>query len=341
MGSINKSVSETYFIKREICPACSGQNHNVIYSSGFLEPPIKQGLESLFAPVGHIEFEYLSQARFILAECFDCGLIYQQEIPDDFLTDKIYQEWIDPQKTFDNHQQADNLGHLAQYAQEIMMLIAYFGGAPSQLKFFDFGMGWGKWCYMAKAFGCESYGTELSEVRIAHARSQGISVISWNEIADHRFDFINTEQVLEHLPYPLEILCYLKNSLKPDGLIKISVPDGRNIKKRLNAWGLTRPLTSTNSSEFPQHSTPPNCFNLEVKNSLNPVSPLSHINCFSYSSIVNMAGKAGLELTKIPVAIQFTSSTNWKPLKPLLKNIFRPLYRNMIQKGTYLFFRLK
>jgi hypothetical protein len=334
-------MSKTCFLKREICPACRSQKHNILYTCELLQSPIKESLEALFAPVGKIEFEYLSEAKFILAECLNCGLIYQQEIPDDFLMGKIYQEWIDPLKTFHNHEQSDNLAHLAQYAQEIMMLITYFGVVPNQLKFFDFGMGWGKWCYMAKAFGCDSYGTELSEAKITYAQLHGIKVINWSEITNHKFDFINTEQVLEHIPQPLETLCYLRNSLKPPGLIKISVPDGGNIKKRLKDKGWITPAKSQNPLNPPNPLVHTSCFNLETKDSLNPVSPLSHINCFSYSSIIKMADIAGLQLVKIPTIIQFASGTNWKPLKPLLKNIFRPLYRNMFQKSTYLFFRLK
>ena len=68
---------------------------------------------------------------------------------------------------------------------------------------------------MAKGFGCESYGTELSEERIKYASSNGIKVIAWNEIPKHSFNFINTEQVFEHIPNPLDTLIYLKDALKP------------------------------------------------------------------------------------------------------------------------------
>jgi len=43
-----------------------------------------------------------------------------------------------------------------------MMLIAYFNVDPEKLYFLDAGMGWGSWCLMAKAFGVNIYGIELS-----------------------------------------------------------------------------------------------------------------------------------------------------------------------------------
>lgn len=181
-------------------------------------------------------------------------------------------------------------------------------------------MGWGKWCYMAKAFGCDSYGTELSKSKIEYAKKNGIKVITWDEIPKHRFDFINTEQVFEHIPNPLETLCYLKRAIKPNGLIKISVPNCKNIKKKLKINDWMAPKSS--------------------KNSLNPVSPLEHINCFNQSSIIKMANIAGFERIKLPLILQLGSTLNWHGPEQILKNVLRPVYINM-SSCTYLFFRFK
>ncbi len=110
-----------------------------------------------------------------------------------------------------------------------MTILDYFKNIKRELKFLDFGMDWGRWCLMSKAFGCDVYGTELSESRIKYGQSIGINVIDWDEISNFEFDFINTEQVFEHITSPLEILKYLSHSLKQHGLIKISVPDGGDI----------------------------------------------------------------------------------------------------------------
>lgn len=57
--------------------------------------------------------------------------------------------------------------------------------------------------------------------------------MSWEEIPQHQFDFINTEQVFEHIPKPLETLRYLKKALKTNGVLKISVPTANDIEQRL------------------------------------------------------------------------------------------------------------
>src|SRR3990167_6622189 len=213
-------MSTSYFMKRQFCLACKSEKHKKIYSCQFSKPPIKEYLESFYIPQGRIEFEYLGDSEFILNECNYCGLIYQEEIPNDFLMRKIYEEWIDPVKSYEAQQNTIIEDYLS-YSQEVLMLIAYFNMIPSQLKFLDFGMGWGIWCQIAKVMGCESYGTELSETRIEHAKSNGIKVISWEELPNHDFHFINTGQVFEHIAEPLDTLSYLKKTLKPEGLLKI------------------------------------------------------------------------------------------------------------------------
>lgn len=314
-------MAETYFVKRDVCPGCTSADSKVVYTCGFLQSPIKEYLESFYFSQGGIDFEYLKDGEFILNECSHCGLIYQKEIPNDILMKELYEKWTRSQTTEEPGAQKETLYNASLRAQEIMMMIAYLSAGSSPLKFFDFGMGWGKWCLMAKAFGCDVYGTDLSMPKIEHAKSLGIQVITWNDIPNHAFDFINTEQVFEHLPEPLETLRYLKTSLKPEGLIKISVPDGGNIKSKLKISDWTAPKYS--------------------KNSLNAVSPLEHINCYNRASIITMANKAGLELVKIPLTIQYAYASNWKPIKPALKTILRPLYRDVFQKGTSLFFRQK
>lgn len=310
-----------YLVKRRRCPACKSESYRKIYSCGFIESPIKEYLESFYLPQGQIELEYLIDSKFILTECNYCSLIYQEEIPNDFLMKKIYEEWIAPAKSFQEHLKNNNIDNYLYYTQEVITLITYFNTITDQLKFLDFGMGWGRWCQIAKALGCASYGNELSSTRIEHAISNGIKVIGWEELPHYDFHFINTEQVFEHLADPLDTLIILKKSLKHNGLLKISVPNGANIKKKLRILDWTAPKGS--------------------RDSLNSVAPLEHINCFNYNSLITMADIAGFEQVKIPLRIQYSCAIiHRKTLKQVLKYFLRPIYRNLF-KGTYIFLRHK
>ena len=196
-----------------------------------------------------------------------------------------------------------------------MQFIAYFGGPPSSLSFFDFGMGWSRWALMAKAFGCDSYGTELSQARIEHARAGGITVLTWEQIPEHRFDFINTEQVFEHLPQPLATLKHLVQALKPAGLLKIRVPTAGDIERRLGLMDWTAPKTS--------------------KNSLNPVAPLEHINFYRRTSLLTLAERAGMREVRIPLSVQY-AYTAWTGRRRVGGNLRAPIRRNILKSENYI-----
>ena len=312
-------MSNPWFERREECPACASGRFKIIYQGQYDEPPVEDYLVDFYSPQGRVEFEYLNEMAYVLCECDVCGLIFQRDIPNESLMEKLYEQWIDPQKALSRHQEQDDLEYYSNHAQEIMQIISYFRKEPSSLCFFDFGMGWGEWALMAKAFGCNSYGTELSSERIEYAKSNGIKVIRWDEIPQHRFDFINTEQVFEHIPEPLRTLLHLKTALKTDGILKIGVPHANDIKRRLKIMDWKAPKGS--------------------KNSLNPVAPLEHINCFRRTSLLKMASEAEMEEVLIPLTVQYKHITNWSGPKRFAKNILLPLYRNLLKKQSHIFLR--
>jgi 2-polyprenyl-3-methyl-5-hydroxy-6-metoxy-1,4-benzoquinol methylase len=312
-------VSNPWFKSRKKCPTCALDRFRTIYEGQYTEGSVKDYLVDFYSPQGMVEFEYLEGANYILCECDVCGLIFQRDIPNDVLMERLYEHWIDPQQVFSQRQKQDGLGYYSHYAQEIMQIIAHIGKKPSSLCFFDFGMGWGKWALMAKAFGCDSYGTELSLERVEYAKKNGIKVIRWEEIPQHRFDFINTEQVFEHIPEPLQTLNHLKMALKADGILKISVPGANDIERRLKIMDWKAPKGS--------------------KNSLNPVAPLEHINCFRRASLLKMASEAEMEEVFIPTKVQYRYMTDWSGPKRIAQNILLPIHRNFGKKQNYIFLR--
>lgn len=309
----------SHFVIRESCPGCASTAVKTLYQQPFCEPPIKDYLTDFYSSRGKIEFEYLEGSEYILNECSSCGMIFQKQIPNNHLMDRLYGNWLDPEKTFNAHHKKDGLPYYAYYAQEIMQMIAYFNKTPSELKFFDFGMGWGRWALMAKAFGCDAYGSELSKERVEYAISNGLKVVQWEEIPKYKFHMINTEQVFEHIPEPLETLRHLKKSLAEGGLIKISVPTANNIEQRLNIMDWRAKKTT--------------------KNSLNPVAPLEHINFYRRNSIVKMAEIAGLKEVLIPIKIQYRYTNDWGGIKKIARNFYNPISKNLLKKLNYLFFK--
>ena len=180
-------------------------------------------------------------------------------------------------------------------------------------------MGWSRWAAMVRAFGCQSYGSELSATRIEHARAQGLNVIGWDDIPQYRFDFINAEKVFEHIPEPLATLRHLKKALKADGLLRIHVPTAADMHRRLERMDWSAPKGS--------------------RYSLNTVAPLEHINCYRRSSLTRMAQEAGMTEVFIPMKTQYRYTTDWDGAKKIVQSLLAPIKRNLFKTINCIFLR--
>lgn len=265
-----------FFKNRDACPVCASKSHQTLFATRYTQPPLREFILNYYAQQGAPDSDCLEGANYILEECNDCGLIYQKEVPNDLLMAKLYEEWINPHTNIENHSKTDDANYFSVYAHEIMRILAYYNRAPSGIKVLDYGMGLAKWALMAKAFGCDVYGTEIAAVKILRAQECGIKVIELSDDKNSEYDFINVDQVIEHLRDPLDTLIALKKHLKPDGIIKVCVPDGGDIKKRLKVMDWNAPRWSNDS--------------------LLSIHPLEHINCFNRGSLAKLVDNAGFKV---------------------------------------------
>lgn len=299
------------FLIRECCPACGSASSKTLLRKKLTESPLYEFLETFYRAQGTIDMSLLEGGDYVLDACNVCGLVYQKEIPNDDLMYVLYEKWIDPDMARKLHESFGTSYYMKQLS-ELSNIILKLGDKPTQLKCLDFGMGWGLWCRMARGFGCNVYGVELSHSRIKYAESWGISVLTYADIEKQKFDFINTEQVFEHIPNPLETLSYLKGALSKSGLIKVSVPDGWKIKSKINSGHLPCPD--------------------DFRGSLIAVQPLEHINSFDHKSLVKMGEKAGLRVIAVPEHYSYSALG-------LLRSIMRPMFHSLRgSKSTRVYF---
>lgn len=295
-----------WFDTRNCCPACGSQSFTQLFSISFSDSRIRKHLETFYAKYGFIEYSYLEGVDYILGQCSVCSLIFQIIIPNDTLMKILYDEWINPLKVFDLVDGKRDVEYFLSHSKQIANIIHHFGGRPQELVFLDFGMGWGQWCKLAKSYDCKVFGHELSVSRTQHAKREGIPILNWDEISQTKFDFINTDQVFEHLSSPLETLKHLKMSLKPKGVIRIYVPDASRVERKLEQF-----LVGKIGFE-----------------KINEIAPLEHINGFNNKSIKIMALRAGLrDINVIPKYINSLADF-------LDEKVRRPLYRSIGQRGT-------
>lgn len=312
-------MAGSYFKERDRCPVCSSEASRPVYECAYDRPPISDYLSHFYGRQGMVEPQYLVGASYVLCECGECRTLYQRHIPNDFLMMRLYEHWIDATRAEAIQQDVDDLDLFARYAQEVMQIVAWMPRRAGGLRVLDYGMGWGKWALMCKAFGCHASGTELSPTRIAYAKSNGIDVIAWDDLPNHRFDFINTEQVFEHLPDPLSTLKHLRRALDTGGVVKVSVPNANDIERRLQKQDWSAPMDSPDS--------------------LNAVAPLEHINCLRRESFGRMAEQAGMIEVAMPLSLQYAYSTDWSTPRKVAKNLARPVFRNLLKRLNYVFLR--
>ncbi len=310
-------MSHPYLVRRDRCPACTGDQHKTLFACGLTQSPIREHLVALYEPQGMIELQYLEGGDFRLLECLACGLLYHQDVPGDALMERLYEHWIDPVRAQAQHDAHVTMDTRMMFIREIVLAMEVVERPSPRLRAFDFGMGWGDWCLMARAFGCEVAGNERSPSRLARAKTNGIEVVPWEDIPSRTFDLINCDQVLEHVVDPLDTLAYVAKALAPGGLLKVSVPDGADIHQRLARGQWMAPEGSADS--------------------LLSVTPLQHINCFRHDSLVAMARRAGLRPAEIPLAKQMASTVDRFAPAQLINGLTRPLGRRLLTRDTYLF----
>jgi 2-polyprenyl-3-methyl-5-hydroxy-6-metoxy-1,4-benzoquinol methylase len=251
---------------------------------------------------GRINSKIFGDNNFSIFYCRDCDFYWQGSILIDKYLSLLYSSWIDKFESFTKHNNKKNLldrlnilSFLSRCINSQMDL-----RNRNDIKFLDFGGGWGDFATCAKALGCDVFLYELSSDRVDYAISQGIVCINNSQLINYKnsFDFILLNQVLEHVPYPKKFLDEIYLLLKPGGIMFVSVPNA-------------------------------NVFSNYIEKG--PFQPLEHINCFTPKSLRLLVENANFTIINSnPV---FTKIT----IKNLLLNLLRKFIYKALdnQKITY------
>ncbi len=255
------------FIHRARCDICQRSDPVILFGEDFGSGDTWAFLRDYYA--GRLDRQAVAGTPYEILLCKGCGFIWQSYVLTGSWSDTLYQHWISPEESLAKECKVGARARTVRASQ--ISLIPYLLKArdAQDIRVLDFGMGWGSWCLMAKASGFQTYGVEVSRSRIAHAEANGIEVIRDMSQCHVSLDFMNAEQVFEHVPAPMEVLRILVDRLQPDGLVRIGVPDGRRFLKRLcrGAW-------------------------MPAKDE---VHPLEHVNCFTRRTLIRLAVETGLE----------------------------------------------
>lgn len=256
------------FIKRNLCPCCESSSTKIIHSVCFSDEKIWSFLNSYYE--GRLPREMMESDYFNVARCNNCGLLFQEYVLNDSNMYLLYEEWISPEKSRDKKLFAD-ISLYKQCAIEVESICAFIHKKPHEINVLEYGMGWGHWSNMVKAYNYNVTGAEISKRRQAFAQKTNLRVIAETEQEESgTYDYIYSNQVFEHVPDPNVTIKELGRLLRKNGIIHIKVPNGRGLEKDLK--------------------------NPDWKAKKDAIHPLEHINCFNRKSLKILAKKAGLVL---------------------------------------------
>lgn len=308
------------FVQRKSCPACGSIPFHVLLSCSYLAPALWRGLSAHYQRIDEIK-PSLENAEYTLLQCPQCELVYQRWVPNDALLRVVYGDWYPAD--------APPLDQAPPFAtrdgQEVFAAAESLSRSPKGLRVYDYGMGWGAWAIMAARMGCRASGIEYSEEKNAFASKHGVTITKAEALDAESFDFINVDQVLEHVLDPGPVLKTLARALCKDGILKISVPKANDIERRLARGNWT----------LPAHH----------RETLNPVWPFEHVNLFNTRALVSLATSAGLTPRRLPRGASYTFLQHTQPtqlsrpiVKELAKGLARPLYHRYSRHNLYMWF---
>ncbi|MBA3733327.1 class I SAM-dependent methyltransferase [Patescibacteria group bacterium] len=114
-------------------------------------------------------------------------------------------------------------------------------------KLLDVGCATGFFMNIAKDFGFEVYGVEMSDFAAQKGRDAGLNIITGplegSNYPDSHFDVITMCDVLEHVSSPKDVLAEAKRILKKGGVLMVNTPDSESLWSRLfgSRWHLILP----------------------------------------------------------------------------------------------------
>jgi 2-polyprenyl-3-methyl-5-hydroxy-6-metoxy-1,4-benzoquinol methylase len=307
------------FVIREECPVCGADNASGRYARCFNEEPVAAYLRSYYGK----DTSPLAGGMYDLAECGRCALIFQRHVGDREFLNELYTNWLkgDGNPERDPTYNADLRDPLSSRdGHELVAAAAYLGKPLAQLRTLDYGMGWALWARISLALGCHSYGSDLAENRMAFARQAGVKPVTEAEIPDQCYDFINCEQVFEHVPDPAGLARRMAGALAPGGILKISVPSGERASETLN-------LLERGASQW-------------TRDRLMPIHPLEHINCFRNQTIGALAARSGLREVRPGLTTRYAfllrpGSLDVSRPRKLLKELARPVWQFRSRSNLY------
>jgi SAM-dependent methyltransferase len=297
-------------IQRLDCPICR-RRAEPIFSRPYGHPQLQKFVKDFKRT------DLLEDRPFEVRFCPACDLCFQTWVMD---RDEL-DGWYSPPtsaEAFRGEIARQKLHWFAHMTEEILVIRQLVRVKLPRV--LDFGCNWGKWASMALAHGCDVYAVEVNRDAAAFCASRGINIIAFAQLPAHHFDFINVDQVAEHLADPMATIQSLASRLTPGGFLKLSTPGNRH---------LPRTLRQAQATGDDYVLTP---------RTLDSLAPLSHVNLFTAHSLQRLGCDAGLESFRAPFLAWLGAGQLWNQPRQFNHNLV-VAWKRWLKRGTYQWFR--
>ena len=271
-----------FLIERNSCPLCDNKELNFLYKISYNETNIKNFLLKYYN--NKLNLDLLSSNDYELLECKNCGFIFQKSIPDQKFSEHLYENIISANESFKKKSNLDKFKK--KYEFEISLINSIF--KRKNINVLEFGAGWGFWAKNAKENGINVDVFEVSKKRIKFMEENHLNVVNDLTNINKTYDFIYSDQTIEHLNNPYDLFNNTLPLLRQNGYLLINYPSTFMFKKKL-------------------------------KNNYKPkkdaAHPLEHLNLFNRRSVEFIVKKYNLELINFKSKYFFTFRTIIKDIK--------------------------
>ena len=246
MKTPNSSIIDNPWPKHELevvnsCPYCDSKDRSLIFKN-----------------VQDWSF-YCAPGKWNYWSCYKCSALYLNPRPMEKSIGKAYGNYYthEPSNTslrskIKNRLRNECFSHwfgidinprlnIPKFLGPILNLLKILLHAPYELetlvkqpkgKLLDVGCGSGNMLEVAKQIGWDVTGLEVDKSAVYAARMKSLNVIEgdFRKLKQHLnvFDCIVCSHVLEHVHTPLDLLSLLSNSLKPGGVLLLSLPNAKS-----------------------------------------------------------------------------------------------------------------
>lgn len=218
-------------LERFECPFCMKNKLKSLYKKNYSSTDLSNFIQNYYK--SKELNETLKNYDYNLIECFNCGGIFQKFIPSAKLSNFLYNEIISTDESY-NKKLNYIKNNQKKLDQDFQMISNLFDNKLDKIKILEFGCGWGHWSKFMQTKSLNVITCEFSEKRHLHLTKNGIKNFKFLDEITDKFDFIYSEEVLEHLTSPLDTLNKLNKILKKGGYMFHRFPSSFLFKTKLN-----------------------------------------------------------------------------------------------------------